>query len=77
MIAETANLTTAPNVVKEAARDHNGNGHKRHRINGADVIEAAMSRRELNKVSGCLTQRLSGEQQRKTNWNVTADGGPR
>jgi hypothetical protein len=28
MIAETANLTTARNVVKEAASDHNGNSRK-------------------------------------------------
>ena len=77
MIAETANLTTAPNVVKEAARDHNGNGHKRHRINGADVMKVERIRRELNKVGWCLTLRLSGEQQRKTNLNVTAYGGPR
>jgi hypothetical protein len=77
MIAETANLTTARNVVKEAASDHNRNGRNRHRINGADVMEAAMSRREPKKVSRCLTQRLSGEQRPKANLKVAAYGGPR
>ena len=76
MIAETANLTTAPNVVKEAARDHNGNGRKRHRINRADVMEAAMTGRELNKISRCLTQRLSGERQRTIDLKLPVYGGP-
>jgi len=77
MIAETANLTSARNVVKESACDHNRNLRNRHRIKGAGGMKAEMDRRELKKVSRCLTQRLSGEQQPKTVLKVTAYGGPR
>ena len=77
MIAETANLATARNVVKEAARDHNANRPNRHPINGRDVMKAEMSRGEQNKVSRCLTERLSGKPQRMTNLKLPVNGGPR
>jgi len=76
MIAETANLTTARNVVKEAASDRNRNRPIHHRINRADVMEAAMTGRELNKISWCLTLRLSGERQRTTDLKLPVYGGP-
>jgi len=77
MIAETANLATARNVVKEAARDHNGNGPDHHPIGGRDVMKVAMNRREQNKVSRRLTERLSGKPQRMTNLKLPVHGGPR
>jgi hypothetical protein len=39
------------------------------------VMKAEMSRREQNKVSRCLTERLSGKPQRTSELKLLAHGG--
>ena len=77
MIAETANLATARNVVKEAAAIRNGKTPNSHPTNGADAMEAKMRTREQNQLGGCLTERLSGKARRITNLTLPVHGGPR
>jgi hypothetical protein len=58
-------------------RDHNANRPDSHPTNGVDVMKAELSQREQNKVSRCLTERLSGKPQRTTNLKLPVHGGPR
>jgi hypothetical protein len=76
MIAETANLTTARNVVKEAAGDRT--------FKKADCIQLfaegdikLMSRQEQSKFDRCLIRCLSVEVIRAANLKLPANEGPR
>jgi hypothetical protein len=77
MIAETANLTTARNVVKEAAAITTVTGPIVIQETVGDVMKAEMSWREQNEVGQGLTNRLSGKPQRMTDLKLRVNGGPR
>jgi hypothetical protein len=73
MIAETANLATAKNVVKEAAAIATLMSPIVIKYSGMIASQLPMFRREQNRVSPCLIERLSGKQLRTADFKLPAD----
>jgi hypothetical protein len=64
-----------PECCQGAYWDRNAGKPDRHQINGADGDRNTLNSQEQNKVSGCLTERLSGKPQRTSELKLLAHGG--
>jgi hypothetical protein len=74
MIAETANLATAKNVVKEAAAIATLMSPIVIKYSSMMANQVPMFRREQNRAIPCLTERLSGKQLRTADFKLPAHG---